>query len=183
MARRGIGGTSHGAASTGYLEVIRNHRGTDQIGFKSAPDANTDSKVVEFAEGEWFTLNADGLAVKIGASAPLLAYPNITGKERSDVFGGRSVTGIVGHGYHIRTTGFRLDGTVTAASYTFGLALTVKELTVGGGGFLVPAASGDPIFARVVKGVKDHQFTAERALGMGTRKVLEVEVGAFGILP
>jgi hypothetical protein len=181
---RGIGGRTQGDPSTGYAEVIRNFRGTDQIGYKSAPNPGNpdDNNVYVFAEGEWFTADSQDRAVKIGSTSPLLAWPNLTGKERSDVWGARSVTGIVGFGYHLRTTGFRLDGTVTAASYTFGVALTVKEAVVGGGGVLQPATSGDTIFARLVEGVQNKQLDAERALGMTPiRKVIVVEVGPFGI--
>ena len=157
-----------GAARTGYLEVVRGSPA--QQAFKSKVNTANASGVEEFNEGEWAILDANLEANKYSSgSAETRVWPVVTGKERTDVYGGGSVTLLVGTGYHLRTSGYKTTGT-----YAYGTLLTVKS------GLLEPAASGEQVHAMALGAAKTLKTDAEKALGKAGFTVIEVEVISMG---
>lgn len=168
--------TTLGGPKSGYFELVANPRVCDDLSRKAKANPANASKVEEFNEGEWAIFDANGELNKSNSGNPeTLAYPVLTGKERSDCFATGHYAIRVGHGWHLRTNAFFLGGAVTSASYaTPGTLLKVKN------GLLEPAASGEFALARVVKGVETVQLESEKVVGKAGWSTITVEVGPCG---
>lgn len=98
-------------------------------GVNSPPALDTDA--VDIDEGQWVTLDTDGKAVKVGATATANAFVVWVGR-RTDAGAARQITVIFGT-YIAKTTEFK------AATYAAGDYLTAKNAR------LEIALSGEPV--------------------------------------
>jgi hypothetical protein len=161
-----------GGPKSGYAELVANPRVIDKLSRKSKANLANASKVEEFSLGEWVLQdNNEELNKSNSGSAEPLAWPIVqTGKEDSDVLATGHYTYYVGVGWRLRTNGFNLAGGVTAADYTVGRKLCVKN------GILTPAAGGEDVRAIVVKGAEVVQTGAEQVVGKAGFSTITVEV-------
>lgn len=168
--------TTLGGPKSGYAELVANPRVIDKLSRKSKANPATASKVEEFSLGEWCILDANHEINKSNSGNPeAAAWPIVqTGKEDSDTFATGHYTFWVGTGWWLRTNGFFLGGAVTAASYTPGTLLKVKN------GLLEPASAGEIALAVVVKGVETVQPESDRVAGKPGFSTITVEVGPRG---
>ena len=166
-----------GPQRTGYFEVVRGANLVQEDAFPVEVDGTTDSGIVELNEGEWATVDATGKACKSDSDADeVCAYPVVTGYERSDVTGSKSVTLAVGSGYWLETSGW--DSTnKTADDFPAGTECCIKN------GLLYPVASGEFILAIVKRGAKLQQTDGQRALRRDGFTTILVEVGPRGYKP
>ncbi len=178
-----VGPQTFGEPRSGRFDILRGYDHVDEVSYDIA-NVQTD----KFDEGEWVVPNAAGAAVKASATSAnnKVAYPVVTGKERSDVKGSDSLTVILGSKYHARTTKFALfDSAGTAvAGYAVGDPLCVQLRTIVGAdganflaGVLVKALTGDTVLARALGPVSSFTDDSDQYTGLGSpESTLLIEV-------
>lgn len=170
-----------GEPRSGVFDVREGWDGSEEISL----DVPTG---VEFAEGEWVTRDANRVAGRIATGVmPEMAFPVVTGAERSDYKGSGSVTVRMGPGYQAFTDHYDPDGV-----YSAGVKLTVKGIGAGAAsrGLLTPVtAPTDPVFAICLSGVKYYLQASDELtfpgdtvpapvdqLGRAAKTVIEIQV-------
>lgn len=164
-----------GEPRSGRYDIFRGYDHVDEVSYDMADTSGTTT----FDEGEWFALDTSGKAVKPSAtaSANKLVYPNVTGKERSDVKASDSLTGILGSKYHARTSKY-LQQNDTGGAVTLAPGDDLCVRLVGGLGVLVKAVTaGLPVVARVLKAEAAFTDDSDAFTGLGSpENVIEIEV-------
>lgn len=135
-----------GEPRSGIFDVFYGWDTSEEISMDVPADPTTQSGLLELDEGEWIKRDDNNSALVVGlGEKPELAFPVVTGKERSDYKGSGSVTVRMGPGYQGRTDHYDPAGT-----YAAGVKLTIKGVAFNGAvsrGVLSPAVGADPVHA------------------------------------
>jgi hypothetical protein len=145
--------TPFGELRSGIYEIPQGYDNVEEFSLPVPDSGSTLSGLVEFREGEWVTRDGDGNATRV-TSSPKMAWPVVTGAERSDYRGSGSVTVAMGVQYHAITDKFQLGNGVAIGDYAVGTNLTVDADPADGIGKLRPAAGAEVVFAVCMSPVK-----------------------------